>query len=129
MSKSLYDEHMKKYVYLMKDVYDVSALQYERLKTYDTNIVQHKIPLKPNTNPFKQKLRHVNLILLPFIEKQVKNLLDAKVIVKLRFFDKIENLIPIRRNNGEIIFFVDFRNSNICSLKENYALTKMDHIL
>ena len=39
------------------------------------------------------------------------------------------NLVPVRKNNGEIIIFVDFHNLNRASLKDNYPLPKMDHIL
>ena len=39
------------------------------------------------------------------------------------------NLVPVRKKNGEIRMCVDFRNMNMCSLKENYPLPKMDHIL
>ena len=35
----------------------------------------------------------------------------------------------VRNNNGEIRLCVDFRNLNRASLKDNYPLPKMDHIL
>jgi hypothetical protein len=47
--------------------------------------MQHKIPLKTDTKPIKQKLRHLNLVLFPIIEKEIKNIRDAKIIVPLRF--------------------------------------------
>ena len=37
--------------------------------------------------------------------------------------------MPVRNKNGEIRLCVDFRNLNKVSLKENYPLPKMDHIL
>ena len=48
------------------------------MKTYDTNIIQHKIPLNPNTNPFIHKLRRMNPVLLPIYEKEVKNIFRCK---------------------------------------------------
>lgn len=59
----------------------------------------------------------------------MKKLLDAKIIVPLRYSHWIANLVPVRKNNGEIRLCVDFRNLNKCSLKDNYPLPKMDHIL
>jgi hypothetical protein len=41
----------------------------------------------------------------------------------------VANLVPVRKKNGEIRLCVDFRNLNRCSLKDNYPLPKMDHIL
>jgi hypothetical protein len=54
MSKVLFDEQRKKYINLMKEYADIFAWKYEDLKTYDNNIIQHKIPLKPNTKPLKK---------------------------------------------------------------------------
>ena len=41
----------------------------------------------------------------------------------------LENLVPVRKKNGEIRLCVDFQNLNKVSLKDNYPLPKMDHIL
>jgi hypothetical protein len=91
--------------------------------------MQHKIPLKPGSKPFKQKSRKFNPLLLPIIEKELKRLLDAKIIVPLRYSEWLANFEPIRNKSGEIRLCVDFRNLNRCSLKDNYPLPKMDHIL
>ena len=39
------------------------------------------------------------------------------------------NLVLVRKKTGEIRLFIDFKNLSIASLKENYPLLKMDHIL
>ena len=83
MSKSLSEKEKKKYISLLKEFVDIFAWSYQDLRTYDTSIIQNKIPLKPNTKPFKQKLRRLNPALLPVIEKEVKKLLDAKIIAHL----------------------------------------------
>jgi ribonuclease HI len=129
LSKYLPTELKKQYVELIKEYKDVFAWSYEDLKTYDTSIIEHKIPLKPGVKPFKQKLRQINPILFPVIEREVKKLLDAKIIVPLRYSEWVANLVPVRKKNGEIRLCVDFRNLNRSSLKDNYPLPKMDHIL
>jgi hypothetical protein len=63
------------------------------------------------------------------MEKKVKKLLDALIILPLRYSNWISNLVPIRNNNGEIRLFVDFKNLNWCSRIDNYPLQKMEHIL
>jgi hypothetical protein len=47
------------------------------LRTYETIVIEHKIPLKEDAKPFKQKLKQINPMLLPIMEKVVKTLLDA----------------------------------------------------
>jgi len=56
-------------------------------------------------------------------------MLDAKIIVPLRYLDWVANLVLVRKKSGEIQLCVDFKNLNKCSLKDNYPLPKMDQIL
>jgi hypothetical protein len=114
---------------LLRKYKDVFAWSYEELRTYETTVIEHKIPLKHGVKPFRQKLKQINPILLPVIEKEVKNLLDEKIIVPLRYSNWVANLVPVRKKNGEIRLCVDFRNLNKSSLKDNYPLPKMDHVL
>jgi ribonuclease HI len=108
ISKFLPPKAKVKYKDLLRQYKDVFAWSYDELKTYDTSIIDHKIPLKPGVKPFRQKLRQINPILLPVIEKEVKKLLDAKIIVPLRYSDWVANLVPVRKKNGEIRLCVDF---------------------
>jgi hypothetical protein len=62
------------------------------------------------------------------MEKEVKELLDAKIIIPLRHSDWVANLVHVRKKNGEIILCVDFRNLNRSPKKDNYSLPKMKHI-
>ena len=48
LSKTLPPHIKHKYIELFKEFKDVFAWRYEDLKSYDTNIIQHKIPLKAN---------------------------------------------------------------------------------
>jgi len=68
-------------------------------------------------------------LLLPLIEKEIKKLLAAKIIVPLRYSKWVANLVVVRKKSGEISLCVDFRNLNKCSKKDNYPLPKMEHSL
>ena len=78
-------ESKEKYIKLMKEFYDVFSQTYDDLKVYDPGVIHHTIPVQKNAKPFKQKLRRINPLLLPLIEKEAKKLFDAKIIVYLRF--------------------------------------------
>lgn len=114
---------------LLKKYTKVFSWKYEDLKVYDTSVIQHTIPIKEDVNPFKQKLRIINPLLLPLIEKEVKKLFEANIILTLRHSRWLANVVPIRKKNGEIRIYIDFRNLNRVSLKDNYYVPKMDHIL
>lgn len=85
MSKSLPIDQKKKYVDMFKEFQDVFAWSYEDLKSYDTSVIQHTIPLKPNQKPFKQKLKRISHVLLPLIEKEVKRMFEAGIIAPIIF--------------------------------------------
>ena len=129
ISKKLSAEVKEKYVNLLKKYSDVFAWSYDDLKVYDTSVIRHTIPLKKNEKPFKHKLRRVNPLLLPLIENEIRKLFDAKIIVCLRHSKWLANIVPVRKKNDEIRLCIDFRNLNRVSLKDNYPLPKMDHIL
>jgi hypothetical protein len=68
-------------------------------------------------------------MLLPIMEREVKKLMDAQIIVPLRYSKWVAKLVPVRKKNGEIRLCFDFRNLNRISKKDNYPLPKMEHIL
>jgi hypothetical protein len=129
LASHLTEEQKSEYGELLKEFSDIFAWKYSDLKTYNTEIIQHKIPLNKDTKPFRQKLRSFSPILLPFMEKEIKKMLDAKIIIPLRYSEWIANLVPVRKKNGETSLCVDFRNLNKFSRKDNYPLPKMEHIL
>jgi hypothetical protein len=108
LSKTLSPEVKQDYIKLMKDFPDVFAWSYDDLKVYDTKVIQHVIPLKEDQRHFKQKLRRINPLLLSLIEKEVKKLFEAKIIVSLRFSKWVANLVPVRKKSGKIRLCVDF---------------------
>ena len=109
LSKNFPVKEKDEYVNLMKKYTDVFAWSYEDLKEYDTSIIQHTIPIKPGEKPFKQKLRRINPKLLPIIEKEIKKLFDAKIIVTLRFSKWVANLVLVR--NKIVYRFPEFKQS------------------
>jgi hypothetical protein len=53
LSSSLTREQRVEYTELLKEFTDVFAWTYEDLKTYDTSVIEHKIPLKEEAKPFR----------------------------------------------------------------------------
>ena len=56
LGKTISKEERKSYLKLFKQYQDVFTWSYRDLKTYDTCIIQHTIPLKSKVKPFQQKL-------------------------------------------------------------------------
>lgn len=60
LAKGISKDYKHRYIDLFKKYSDVFAWSYKDLKTYDTNTIHHKIPLKKGVKSYKQKLRHIN---------------------------------------------------------------------
>jgi hypothetical protein len=110
LSRNLSPEVKERYVKLMKEFPNVFAWSYDEMKFYDTSTIQHVIPIKEDQKPFKHKLRRINPLLLPLIEKEVKKLFEAKIIVSLRFSKWVANLVPNRKK--------EWRDQIVCGLLE-----------
>ena len=117
------------FVKLFKEFKDVFAWNYDDLKTFGPNIIQHVIPMKPQTLPFQQKLRKMHPKLEPTVQKELNKLLSAKIIFPVRHTQWVSNLVPVRKKNREIQLYVDFRNLNKASEKDNYPVPPMEQIL
>ena len=63
------------------------------------------------------------------IKKEIKKILNANIIIPLRYSKWIANFVVVRKKNGEIRLCVDFKNLNKCFKKDNYPLHKMEHLL
>jgi hypothetical protein len=92
----------------MKTFVDIFSWSYEDLNTFDIDIIQHKIPLKVGSKPFELKIMQFNPMLMSLIQKELKRMLDARIIVPLRYSDWVANLVPVRKKNWEIRLCVDF---------------------
>ena len=59
----------------------------------------------------------------------VKNLLNAKIIFKVRHSEWVSNLVPIWKKYGEIRLCIDFKNLNRALDKDNYHVPPIEKIL
>lgn len=62
------------------------------------------------------------------IFKEVDKMLKARILYPIHHSTWVVNIVLERKPNGDFKSYVDFRNLNRASLKDNYALPNMDHI-
>jgi hypothetical protein len=85
--------------------------------------------LKERAQPFRQRQRNINPKLAPIIQKELQNMMDAKIMAPIKHYFWATNLVVVQKNNGNIRACVDFRNLNQLSLKKNYPLPNMENLL
>ena len=67
----------KELIDLLQNYTDVFAWSYQDMPGLDTDIVVHRLPLREECAPFKQKLRRIKPEMLLKIKEEVKKQLDA----------------------------------------------------
>jgi hypothetical protein len=86
LGKNFSPEEKQSYIKLFKEYKDIFSWTYEDLKTYDTKIIQHIIPIKPQTKPFQQKMRKMHPSLEPQVKEELNKLLVAKIIFPVQTY-------------------------------------------
>ena len=99
------------------------------MKAYHEDIIQHTIPLIYGIKLFRQKVRKMNPKVSPQIQKELQNMVEARIIEPIRYSSWVSNPVIVRKKTGEIRICVDFRNLNQALLKDNYPLPNMECLL
>ena len=87
---------------LVKAFRDVFAFTYDEIKAYRDDVFQHTIPLKPNSKPFRQKLRRINPKLAHMVQQESQKMLATDIIAPTRHSSWCSNLVVVRKNNGQL---------------------------
>jgi hypothetical protein len=129
IGKGTTEKETKEILNLIREFKDIFSWNYDELKAYRGDVIQHAIPLIEGAKPFQQKLRHINPKLAGKIQKELQKMVDAGIIAPIRYSSWMSNLVVVRKKNGDIRLCVDFCNLNQMSLKGNYPLPNMEHLL
>jgi hypothetical protein len=71
IGKGTTERERKAILSLIREFKDIFAWNYDELKAYRGDIIQHAIPLIKGAKPFRQKLRHINPKLARQIQKEL----------------------------------------------------------
>jgi hypothetical protein len=87
------------------------AFNYDELKVYREDIIQHVIPLKEEINPFRQKLRKLNPKLAPLVQQELQKMLEENIIAQTRHW-LIGKLIEIYHDDLTVFSKVEKTHIN-----------------
>nr|KYP60136.1 Transposon Ty3-I Gag-Pol polyprotein [Cajanus cajan] len=115
-----------KLIRLLHDYKDVFAWSYQDMPGLDTSIVEHKLPLKPECLPVKQKLRRMKPELSLKIREEIKKKFDARFLVVVKYSQWVANIVPVPKKDGKVRMCVDYRDLNRASPKDDFPLSHID---
>ena len=94
----------------------------------DTDIVVHRLPLREECTPVKQKLRGVKPKMLLKIKKKVKKQLDAGFLEVSKYPQWVANIVLVPKKDGKVRMCVDYRDLNRASPKDNFHYHISTHL-
>ncbi|XP_074293322.1 uncharacterized protein LOC141620315 [Silene latifolia] len=110
------------YVNLLSEYKDVFAWSYKEIPGLSPKIAVHRLAVWKGISPKKQPRRRFRSEMLPEIEVEVNKLIDAGFITEVKYPTWIANIVPVRKNNGQLRICVDFRDLNDAYPKDDFSL-------
>jgi len=92
----------------------------------DTDIVVHRLPIKPECPPVKQKLRRTHPDMALMIKEEVQKQIDAGFLVTSEYPQWLANIVPVSNKDGKVRMCVDYRDLNKASPKDDFLLPHID---
>jgi hypothetical protein len=113
-------EQKEALIALLREFHEIFAWSYQDMPGLDTDIVVHKIPLKPECKPVKQALRRMKPEVILKIKEEVEKQLKAGFLSTVTYSDWVANIVPVPKKDGKVRMCVDYRDLNRASPKDNF---------
>ncbi|XP_039682835.1 uncharacterized protein [Medicago truncatula] len=93
----------KRVIELIREYVDIFAWSYKDMPGLDPDVVEHRLPLKPECPP-----------------------IDAGFLVTSEYPQWLANIVPVPKKDGKVRMCVDYRDLNKASPKDNFPLPHID---
>jgi hypothetical protein len=111
---------------LLKEYADYFVWDYTEMSGLDRSIVEHRLPLKNGFWLFQQQARQMKVEVLVEVKKEVEKMLEAGFIRPYRYAEWISSVVPVQKKDGRWRVYVDFRDLNRATPKDEYPMPVAD---
>jgi len=125
----LFPEMRQQLYALLKEFKDNFAWSYKYMPSLDPKIVQHRLPLKPECHPIKQRLRRMKPEVSLKIKEEVEKQFNAGFLAMAQYPQWVANVVPVPKKDGNDQMCVDYRDLNRASLKDDFPLPHIDTLV
>jgi hypothetical protein len=103
------------------------AWDYTEMPGLSRELVEHRLSIKAGFRPYKLGAHNFKLEIIKRVKEEVDRLLQARFIQPCRYADWVSNIVPMeKKNTGKIWIYVDFRNLNRVTPKDEYPMPVAD---
>ncbi|KAK2415056.1 hypothetical protein QL285_037577 [Trifolium repens] len=111
-----------KVIALLKEYKDCFAWDYNEMPGLSKELVEHRLPLRPDKKPVKQLPRRFAPEIMTKIKTEIERLLKCKFIRTARYVEWLANIVPVIKKNGSLRVCIDFRDLNNATPKDEYSM-------
>ena len=87
---------------LLREYSDVFAWSYHDMSGLDSEIVVHRLSLKPECPPVKQKLRRTHPDMVVKIKEEVQKQIDAGFLMTVESPQWVANIVLVPKKDGKV---------------------------
>jgi len=120
------NETQRKLCALLREFRDIFYWSYQDMSGLDRDMVQHKLPLKPECLPIKQKLRITKPEVSLKIKDEVEKQFNAGFLAVAKYPQWVANVVLVPKKDGKVRMCVDYRDLNHASPKDDFPLPHID---
>ncbi|XP_048228927.1 uncharacterized protein LOC125369796 [Ricinus communis] len=92
----------------------------------DREIAEHKIPTYLEVKPVMQKLHRLRPEYAQLVKDEIQKQIEAKFLEELMHLTWLANVVLIPKKDEKVRVFVDYRDLNKASPKDNFPLLHID---
>ena len=109
---SLNPSSKKEIINLLYEYVDIFAWSYQDMPGLNIEIVEHKLPMKPECWPVEQKLKRMKSEMLLKIKEEVNKHFDARFLEVAKYPKWVANIVHILKKDGKVRMCVHCKDLN-----------------
>ncbi|XP_026428951.1 uncharacterized protein LOC113324883 [Papaver somniferum] len=107
---------------ILREYNDVFAWRMEEMPGIDPSVACHRLDIKKNAKPFKQRIRKIATTYHPQIETELQKMLQEGIIRLEKYPEWIANMVVVPKRNKGIRICIDFTDLNKACPKDSFPL-------
>ncbi len=121
ISANINSDFKTKLIELLQEYKDCFAWDYNEMPGLSKELVEHRLPLKPEKKPIKQLPRRFAPEIMSKIKGEIERLLRSKFIRTARYVQWLANIVPVIKKNGTLRVCQDQRRNRKVAEKQVHS--------
>ena len=105
---------------MLNEYVKIFAWSYEDMSGLDTDIVVHRLPIREDCPPVKQKVHRMRPDMSEKIKAEVMKQFNAGFLAVTSYPQWVANIVPVPKKGGKVRMCVDYRDLNRVALKMTF---------